>query len=222
MQRDVYPALLRGLLAMAALRGAHAADDASRAPSLGPFRPGMSFEAARAASPALAWDEMASQIDAEYPKVLAAPDAVRIGALDFGVQLKQGRYGAGALIAWRRGTTRNARACERSYADTLAALESTFGASRPTNERYANESVFVTMGKPTLTETRGAGGESNYTHHETATYSESTAVLPVAGGELATVGQYFVHSPLYGDSACHLSIRLETRGQSPGEEDEDR
>jgi hypothetical protein len=117
----------RGFFGVAMACAAACAFAADRPLQIGPFAIGMTFDAARAITPTLAWRN--SQVSPYTSKVLAivAPDALQLGGLSHAVELRPGYYNSYLITLRHIESVADPVACERLTLDVLADLESRFG-----------------------------------------------------------------------------------------------
>jgi hypothetical protein len=193
------------------LTTAHSAEPVS----IGPFRTGMTLEELRTAAPQSEWTENSSKLDSKSEKVFRATAVMTLDGRSYDARITSGWYGEYEIVLFRKVQERNAKSCMKVYEALTAELEGRFGAFEASNHEYKNETAFDTLGGKTRTEARKAGKSSSYTWHETETYVEASARIPLDQGELRTIGQYFVDSPLFGTSMCMTSFAIELQGAPP-------
>jgi hypothetical protein len=98
---------------------------------LGPFRTGMSFDAARAAAPGLAWRDFTVSKYTGKVMSIAAPDAITLGGLSHAIELRPGYYDSYSIFIKHVESVADASACEQLSVPVLAELEQRFGAFNP-------------------------------------------------------------------------------------------
>jgi len=197
---------------------AAAAEPTPASLALGPFRIGMTLDEARAAAPQLAWKEFKPP-NSNWQPGLTAPDAVQLGGQPHSVNISPGWYGAHRLVAVRNVEASSARACNTITQAFIADMEKQFGTFSAQAVKYDEQLPLLTGEKPAITETRKAGASSSYTWHEASWYSEASAELHNPAGLLELHSQYFAARSAQGESMCHTSLKIETKGQRPEGED---
>jgi hypothetical protein len=193
------------------LTTAHSAEPVS----IGPFRTGMTLDELRAAAPQSEWTENSSKMDSKKEKVFRATAVTNIDGRPYDARITSGWYGEYEIVLFRRAQEKDGRSCLKIFESLTAEVEDRFGPFQATNKDYEDQSALETLGGKTRTETRKAGKASSYTWHETNAYVESSSRIPLASGELRTIGQYFVDSPLFGTSMCVTSFTIELKGAPP-------
>lgn len=183
--------------------------------SIGVFRTGMTLEELKAAVPQATWTvNESATVDPKDERTYRASDVMQINGRSYDARIRAGWYGEYRLQLFRKAQERNERACAKVYEGLLADLESRYGAFEPTNLTYKKDWL-LDGGKPTRTENRKAGNVSGYTRHETHAFVESTSRRTHPSGELESIGQYFIDSPLFGTSMCMTSFNIEIKGRPP-------
>lgn len=189
---------------------------------IGSFRTGMTLEELKSAAPQGAWtDNENPAMDPKGEHTYRTSGVMTLDGRPYDARIHSGSFGEYEIVLFRKAQERNAAACMKVYEGLLAELESRFGGLEASNLSYDKESPLQTFGKPTRTEKRRAGKSSSYTWHETVAYVEATTRQALPPGELRTVGQYFVDSPLLGTSMCMTGVTIDIPGHPPEFEEVD-
>jgi hypothetical protein len=114
---------------------------------IGPFKAGMSFEAARAAAPSLAWRDFTVSRYTGKVLSIAAPDAITLGGLPHAVELRPGYYNSYSILVKHVESVADAAACDELGAAVLADLEERFGTFAPPTAKTERPPQIVNVGK---------------------------------------------------------------------------
>jgi hypothetical protein len=198
----------RAVVAFFLLASNYAMAADNRAPiSIGPLRVGMSAAEVRAATPGATWTE--------NENTLVASAVMSLGGVPYDARVVSGVRGAYELVLHRKVAARTARACAKLYEGMLIDLESRLGPFFGMRPGYRSNSFLVGHGEATKSQYRPIGKASGYYWHSSPRYSEGDAHFLNATARMWMVGQFFVASPLFGDSACVTSFSITTEARPP-------